>query len=141
MDDNLADYRRICINRQRRLERCKKTKSLCNFEDELPTELCDLASGQCTDTSERCGTLSGRRNATNEQCSITSDQCSTSKTNVEQQDTVTVRLRNSNGTKENNVTSNFSCRGDGSGTGDTQKYFDLLREKMVSDSLKFVKNI
>ncbi|VDN01854.1 unnamed protein product [Thelazia callipaeda] len=37
MDDNLADYRRFCANRLKRLERCKKTKSFCNLDDnEVP---------------------------------------------------------------------------------------------------------
>uniref|UniRef100_A0A0R3RR65 Uncharacterized protein n=1 Tax=Elaeophora elaphi TaxID=1147741 RepID=A0A0R3RR65_9BILA len=36
MDDNLADYRRFCANRLKRLERCKKTKSFCNLDDEIP---------------------------------------------------------------------------------------------------------
>ncbi|VDM06991.1 unnamed protein product [Wuchereria bancrofti] len=44
MDDNLADYRRFCANRLKRLERCKKTKSFCNLDDEIPYPLASSGS-------------------------------------------------------------------------------------------------
>lgn len=44
MDDNLADYRRFCANRLKRLERCKKTKSFCNLDDEIPHQFANAGS-------------------------------------------------------------------------------------------------
>ncbi|VDK67606.1 unnamed protein product [Litomosoides sigmodontis] len=44
MDDNLADYRRFCANRLKRLERCKKTKSFCNLDDEIPHQFASAGS-------------------------------------------------------------------------------------------------
>lgn len=52
MDDNLADYRRFCANRLQRLERCKKTKSFCNLEDEIPHSVAISCSDLITMESE-----------------------------------------------------------------------------------------
>ncbi|CAG9537245.1 unnamed protein product [Cercopithifilaria johnstoni] len=61
MDDNLADYRRFCANRLKRLERCKKTKSFCNLDDEIPHILANSGSDLMLRGSEILPSYGGSR--------------------------------------------------------------------------------
>uniref|UniRef100_A0A1I7WH56 Uncharacterized protein n=1 Tax=Heterorhabditis bacteriophora TaxID=37862 RepID=A0A1I7WH56_HETBA len=54
--DDFSAYRTMCTNRLRRLERCKKTRSFCNLDDETPSSNHDNSSNVTDDeanTSDR----------------------------------------------------------------------------------------
>ncbi|MCP9261937.1 hypothetical protein DINM_005245 [Dirofilaria immitis] len=145
MDDNLADYRRFCASRLKRLERCKKTKNIHHFgSTEIssintmspiakanPKKL-SIATDSCVENNQKSTLISDGNNNFH----LPSLSCSSSH-RFSTAASLTMASRSSifsTNNLESETRTAITIINDNNDYGDSnrrsQRNFDLLREKM-----------